>query len=177
MSSEYKDRLKARREGGMVERAHTVPHHGSYSVAAHSYNVAQIIITFHGNPSVELICAALDHDVPERWVGDTPSCAKWLSPDLKDSLKVAEEAVEDRFRIGHALTFEERRWLRAADILELYLWAQEQVFAGNRFCQSVIDNIDGYLSEQMPGWMPQPLELLYIEYNVERLPDLPNASH
>ena len=61
--NELHDRLRARREGGLVERCHVIPHIGSYQVSSHSYNVAQIIRTFHSNPSLELIGAALDHDV------------------------------------------------------------------------------------------------------------------
>ena len=59
-------RVQAIRECGHVERAHSTPHHGSYSNAAHSWQLAVLIILLHPAPSARLIMAALFHDIPER---------------------------------------------------------------------------------------------------------------
>lgn len=169
------DTLRARREGGMVERCHTMPHIGSYSVAAHSYGVAQIIRTFHSNPPLELIGAALDHDVAERWVGDTPATAKWLSPLLRDALHTAEHKIQDRFGLDEALTQEERRWLKAADILELWLWAEEQVFMGNRCARNITLNIVEFVGNRAMELFPEPLFDLWIHWTARRLPEMPDG--
>lgn len=165
------DILKARREGGSVERCHTMPHHGEYNVAMHSYNVAQIIRTFHSSPSLELIGAALDHDVAERWTGDTPATAKWLSYGLKKELAVAEEVVEEHFNLSVCLTQEERRWLKAADLLEVWLWALEQQGMGNTNAYNIRYNVYQYLEGKEEELLPPPLLDLYRNWNAGRLSD------
>lgn len=164
--------LKATREGGMVQRCHTLPHHGSYSVAEHTYGVCQLIMTFHPSPTVPLLRAALNHDVAERWIGDLPTTAKWLSPDLKYAMATAEEAVELAYDLHpNSLTDDERRWLRAADLMELWLWAHEQVAQGGLRATLVISNIDVWLKERAQVFLPDELRELYETYHWTFLPE------
>lgn len=169
--------LKALREGGMVQRCHTLPHHGSYSVAEHSYGVAQLIFTYCSNPSVDLIQAALNHDVAERWTGDIPAPAKWLNYKMKEGCDLAEQDVEDSYDLAVVLTREERRWLKGADIMELWLWSLEQQAMGNLRAGLVRDNINEFLRNAKEDFLPAPLHRLWTEYAWSYLPeDLPTKG-
>ena len=137
-------RLKALREAGALERAHNVPHHGSYSVGQHSYDAANIILTLHPDPSLNLIKAILWHDAPERFLGDLPAPAKWYNPELTAEYEKAEKIVAEHMGIQgvfSALDEDDKHWLKAADRLELLLWCQDQMALGNRHVQNVHDNV------------------------------------
>ena len=137
-------RLKVLREAGALERAHNVPHHGSYSVGQHSYDAANIILILHPNPSLNLVKAVLWHDAPERFLGDLPAPAKWYNPALADEYRTAEKTVADHMGIQSVfdeLTEEDKHWLSAADRLELLLWAQDQEALGNRHVCNLRDNV------------------------------------
>ena len=165
-------KLKATREGGMVQRFHPIPHHGSYSVAEHTYGVLQLILIFHPNPTLNLVRAVQNHDVAERWIGDVPTPAKWLSPALRFALKDAEDLVETAYDLKVALSDHEHRWLKAADLLELWLWGQEQVEMGNRRAIRLVSNIaEALLNGRDEELLPPPLLRLYREYDWTVLPE------
>lgn len=128
-------RVRALREASKVERAHTMPHHGTYSNGEHSWNVSILILNLHPNPSYRLLVASLLHDVPERWNGDPPSPAKWgdSREKLREGYKEANKEVHyglDLDQFG-ALHPEEMRWLKACDMLEYHLWCWDQINMGN----------------------------------------------
>lgn len=137
------DRLLLIRQGGAVERSYTTPHHGSYSVAAHSWGVAQIILALHPEPSLRLVRAALNHDVTERWLGDLPSQLLDASPTLRAMIEDAH--LEAATRIwgseGEKLSPIESLWLRSADSIELLLWAFDQVELGNSGAEKMIERL------------------------------------
>jgi 5'-deoxynucleotidase YfbR-like HD superfamily hydrolase len=162
-------RHEARRHGGRVQRCHTVPHHGSYSVAEHTYGAVQMVLTFHPNPSIDLVRAVMDHDVPEYWVGDIPSTAKMMSPMLARELQVVEDTVFDHYELGAGLTQEERRWLKAVDLLELWVWSHEQDALGNSYARLITREINAYIQSR-PEMLPAPLEEFYLRYRWRHLP-------
>lgn len=131
--------LHAIREAGRVQRAHVIPHQGSYNVAEHSYNALCILFSLYKKientlPSYNLIQAVMYHDIPERWTGDIPAPVKWYSPKLKKELDRIEDKIFQKFgmsRIFNELTPYEKDWLRFVDLLELYTWCWEQTVAGN----------------------------------------------
>lgn len=128
------ERILAFREGGHTIRAHTMQYTGPYNVAIHSYNAATMLLLLNPNASTNLIKAVLWHDVPERWTGDVPAPAKWKSPLLKATLDVLETKILDKLGVGTVfleLTPDEQYWLLGVDLLELYVWSQEQLQMGN----------------------------------------------
>lgn len=124
------ERILALREGGRVERTHTIPHVGEYNVAMHCYNAASLLLMLSTTPpSLNLIKAVLWHDVPERWTGDISAPAKWACPELKLLLDFLEMKIFEKLELANVfkeLTTEEQDWLSAVDLLELYIWAVEQ---------------------------------------------------
>lgn len=165
-------KLKATREGGMVQRFHPIPHHGSYSVAEHTFGMLQLILIFHPNPSLNLVRAVMNHDVAERWIGDSPTPVKWFSPNFRFALAEAEEKVETAYDLKVITTQDEHWWLKAADLLELWLWGQEQVCMGNTRAQRLVCNITNAMSDgRAEEYFPAPLLRLYREYEWSMLPE------
>lgn len=124
---------KAVREGGMVQRVHTVPHHGTYSNAEHTYNALSLLfVLYPGTPSMNLIKALLWHDVAERWTGDIPGPMKYSIPELSKMIEDTEEACFEEMGVSIKLTSEENKWLKAIDKIELWLWSADQIAMGNQ---------------------------------------------
>jgi hypothetical protein len=117
--------VQATREGGRVQRCHVVDHKGLYDVAQHTYGALNLLLLLHPEPSLQLIKAVQWHDVAERWTGDVPATAKWMNPRLREALKLLEEPLMKRFGLHQDLTLQEKEWLAAVDILELWLWSRE----------------------------------------------------
>jgi len=124
--------VKAFREGGGVIRCHARPRLREYTVGQHAFNVAGLISIFNPGASSRLLRAALWHDVPERWLGDIPTPLKQMQPDLGGLIKSAEEEIFELLGVDFNLTKEEKIWLKAADMLELFIYAREEIALGNK---------------------------------------------
>lgn len=144
----YHQRLMEIRMGGAVERCHTVRHHGSYSVAAHSWGVAVMMYILWPQDFPHLVPYCLFHDVPEAWVGDVPAPTKFYDPAVKQACDAMEAKIFERLNLPDdaKLTELDRLKLKMCDSLELYAWAHEQLCAGNKHARCVIDQIEGFYS-------------------------------
>lgn len=160
-------RVQAMREGGHVMRAHTMPYHGEYTVASHSWQIVTLLLLLHPKPSLQLLRAAHFHDVPERWTGDSPATAKWTFPGLKEALDGAEEHVAQRFGLDLELNEEDHAWLKAVDILELYMWTLDQEALGNRHVASIERNCLRWFDENA-RYLPGPVVEFLQEYRWSR---------
>lgn len=123
------NQISAAREGGAVERCHATPHIGTYNNAQHCYGAVSLILILHPNPSVNLIRAVQFHDVAERWLGDVPATGK--TGPLRSEYEEAEAAIQMDLNLMPLLDEEDHRWLRAVDLLDLWLWTREQLYYGN----------------------------------------------
>lgn len=152
------DRILALREGGQTVRAHIIPYVGTYNVAMHSYNAANMLLLLCPKNilSMELVKAVLWHDVAERWTGDTPATAKWASPILKATLDRLEAKINNKLGITVLLTTQQEDWLRAVDLLELYVWTQEQLFMGNRNVEDMATRIKDIFQD---NWDKTPVQV------------------
>lgn len=156
------------REAGAIERAHTLPHHGSYRVDSHSWGVAMLIFTFHPNPSLRLIKRALTHDVAERWTGDIPAPTKWADGEIAKRLNMAELRIEKTLGLDIELDEDEKLWLKSCDVIELFLWAKDQVAMGNLNANVVLGNLASYFSRNA---VPLPLKHFLETHTWTRTPD------
>jgi hypothetical protein len=131
--------VKAFREGGSVQRCHARQMLRPYSVAQHSFNLMGLISQFHPEPSAKLLQAALWHDVPERFTGDIPTPVKVLAPNIRVLLKEVEKRINDALQITHHMDLndEDSIWLKACDMLELWIWAREERALGNTSCEAL----------------------------------------
>jgi 5'-deoxynucleotidase YfbR-like HD superfamily hydrolase len=142
------------REASHVERVHTIPHYGSYTVGQHCYDMLSLLFVLHDNPSVRLIKAIMFHDLAERWTGDIPAPAKHASNEFHLDIIGLEERIKnsiDIFKDDEMLTKEEQNWLITLDKLELLLWAKDQVAMGNSNAAAVLGGVISFLNHwQMP---------------------------
>lgn len=170
--SEILTRVKAAREGGHTERCHGTPHHGSYSVASHTYHALSLLyILYPGEPRHQLVKALLFHDAAERWLGDLPATAKWLNPELGREYAYLERRVDEKFGfLVDDLTEEEILWKDNIDKLELLLWCREQQSMGNQMLLNFFYYLDEFfINRWHEGKLSASIWFVYNNYNTNRL--------
>lgn len=69
------ERVKFLREASDVQRLHVIRTIGEYSNGHHSFNMLAMLRLLFPDAPIELIWAILEHDIPERLIGDVPSPA------------------------------------------------------------------------------------------------------
>lgn len=175
------EKILAFREAGQVRRAHTVTYLGEYNIAMHCYNALSLLLVLYPNnsdrfPSLNLIRAVLWHDTPERWTGDVPSPAKWMSPQLKDILSDVEVGIFKAIGIKEyftALTQEEQGWLLGVDLLELFLWTEDQYQLGNSPIINMQKKIQIKFAElETNNQIPKEIGDFRKRFQWKRLPEL-----
>ena len=135
-------------EAGNVERCHTTPHHGSYTVASHSWRMLTLLFKLHPSPGVDLIKAVQFHDVGERVYGDVPAYC--------NDHGELEQHIRRKVFVDVSLDKEDQQWLYCLDKLELFLWCRDQIAMGNRNVEPILEEMKTLLSrtlfeETMPG--------------------------
>ncbi len=149
------------RGGGRVERAHGIPHHGSYSNAAHSWGVAMLMLQLWPEDFPRLAAACLIHDIPECWTGDIPAPSMRYIPGMKEAIGKIEDRLLARIDLPSYsdLPPEDYRKLKACDWLEFWLWCREQQAFGNKFAEEGRREIELYIESQQ---MPAPAYEVYL---------------
>ena len=161
---ETSTRVKAIREAAFVSRCHAKTLFREYSVGHHSFNMMALLSILHPEPSAELYRAILWHDVAERWTGDIPTPLKRQFPEIKEKLMVFESKLIGQLTKPFELKHEEKLWLKAVDMLDLWLWAREEVALGNKSMEHMEDeclNICKRMSEQ--GLLPANALFFFLE--------------
>lgn len=137
--------IMAARESAQVERCHTLPHHGSYTVGQHSYGALALLLLLHPSPSLQLIKAVAFHDLPERWTGDIPGPMK--IGKVAEDLWEMEEMILADLGLQFELDDVEALWLKMVDILDLWFWASEQADVGNQVTWEIVHRTERWLRE------------------------------
>lgn len=159
------------REAGNVERCHTLPHADTYSVGKHVYDMLALLVVLHPNPSAQLFRAIVYHDAHERWTGDIPGALKYLTPDLARYMDEQKDRIDDMVGYGPYLEFltaDEKKWLKALDRIEFFLWCEDQVAMGNRHISGRLDAVIAQL-ESTP--LPDPCQLFLRDFKWHRTGD------
>ena len=122
------DRLELALAGGDVVRYHTEGPLRKQPVSEHSWRVVIILLHFWPESGRHVICAAIYHDVAERWTGDVPAQIKWHDPQLADHLRGAEQAYHAHMRFPHPehLSAGESRCVEIADRIEAAITCRSQ---------------------------------------------------
>lgn len=166
------ERIREMRAASRIERCHTTPHHGSYTVGQHSYDMANLLLALHPEPSMELLKAVLWHDLHERWLGDTPTPTKCADPEIRRRLKILEDQCNEHLDIKVKLTPVEQRWLKAVDRIDLWLWAKEQVQMGNKEALTIQFDVE----PMFDNFLPEECKKFVDEYKWEvRNDDVPKG--
>lgn len=150
------EKIVKTRCGGAVERCHTIPHHGSYSNAKHSWGVAMLMLQLWPEDFPRLAAHCLTHDIAEGWTGDIPAPVLWACGSIKMSIDILEnDLLEDAGcpRMD-SLSAEDKQKVKSCDSLELYFWCREQLNFGNKHvldCLQALESLFGdtpYLHEK-----------------------------
>ena len=153
------EKVREMRAGSRVERCHTTPHWGGYTVGQHSYDAANLLLLLHPEPSMQLLKAVLWHDIHERWVGDVPTPSKVADPEIRRRLKILESRCNVHLDVNISLTPDEYRWLKAVDRIDLWLWAEEQFQMGNKEALTIKWDVASSF-----GFMPEECQKFVEEY-------------
>lgn len=116
---------------------------------------------------------ALVHDIPEGLTGDIPSTAKAGDTALDSAILSAFNLPDpaDLGSAGHEV-------LKSCDRLDLYLWAREQLEAGNSFAKEIVDNLESRfnLSQEESGLEVRAWDFYnYLQHS--QLSVVPQRSH
>jgi hypothetical protein len=156
------------REASKVERCHTIPHHGSYTDGQHSYDAAMMYLTLCPAPSFKVVKAILSHDLGERWVGDVPAPTKWADGEMSKRLQTLEDRCLRRMGVAFQLEPEDQKWLKAMDMLELWIWGHEQMAMGNANAATIVGNLNAHF---MRIHLPDEVVNFLKDYQWTRTPD------
>lgn len=160
------------REAAHVERSHTMPHHGVYTIGQHSFDMLTLLICLYPDCRKELMLAVMLHDIPERWTGDIPSPAKSSDGEFGKRLAQIEARVAKVLGLEIKLDDMERYWLKGLDMVEFLLWAKEQLAMGNQNAVAAIARCTIWLQNNR---IPIPLADFVNKHIWTRTPDeLPN---
>lgn len=136
------ERIRFLREAGEVPRFAIYGNHDpSYTLGRQAYNVVNLILLLHPQPSISLIKAAMWLTTTERMTGEISVATR---EDLGEALMRAEKRITDHFELSPEQTTADRVWLIGCQKLELCLWASEQLAGGNFRCS--------YLHGQLRSW-------------------------
>jgi 5'-deoxynucleotidase YfbR-like HD superfamily hydrolase len=146
------ERIGTVRKAAYIKRFHTVPTVGeSQTVGAHSWGVATLLNELWPHSSKGLLLATLYHDVAEVLIGDIPATTKWAYPDFAEAVARVEADAEEKLGIHIVLNDEEKKRLKICDMLELVIFASEQIKLGNHYFEPVFENGVKYLWDRYSG--------------------------
>lgn len=146
------DKIISIRKGGDVKRFHTVTMLQDNLVASHSWGVATLIFDVFPSASVELVKAALYHDVAEHVTGDISAPTKWRYPKLSEALVVVEQETEKELGIEVCLSDEEASILKFCDMADLILVCVKEYRLGNTDALEIVRRGLTYLEDRT--WTP-----------------------
>lgn len=149
MSVEKYQQALSLRASGLVKRWHTAPMNREQTVAEHSGQALSLLFMLHPDPSVALIKALLWHDSSERVVGDVPAPIRRQRPDFAAVYEDMERIVAATLHPDTCvnLMHDDRRWLKAIDVLELVLHCQDEIMLGNVHAGTIKDRGISYLRQ------------------------------
>jgi 5'-deoxynucleotidase YfbR-like HD superfamily hydrolase len=167
-----KQMLEALSTGDTV-RFHTRKVINRQDVAAHSWQVALLCyMLMGGNVRKELMLAALQHDMGERWTGDVPSPVKRASKELNDRL----EQLEQDSLLAHTglpvvqLSPWEALVLDVADRLSGAYYCYAERLQGNQLLEGAFNRYLEYIEELPDKPLATPFLVQHLKDLYDRIP-------
>jgi 5'-deoxynucleotidase YfbR-like HD superfamily hydrolase len=130
--------------GGYTRRFHTVNTIQNNSVGHHSFGVALLcFLLADGNPSKQLLMAALTHDLGEQFTGDMPAPAK-RAMGIRESFGIIEEQALSTLGLSFPLDQRDTYILKLADVLDGMMFCTTELRLGNVGIRAAYNNFRGY---------------------------------
>lgn len=133
--------------GAEVTRYHTLRTLQHETVGHHSHGVALLVTLLEPGARAEVLRAALLHDLAEHLTGDIPSPAKRLYGIGEQVSTVEHSLLEGAGFKLPALTPEEHRLLKLADLAHGALFCVREIGLGNRRMLEVFRRYMAYAEE------------------------------
>lgn len=137
-------------------------------MAQHSFHMLLLLDELHPDPPLSLYRAIIHHDLPERWIGDSPAAIKQMFPDLAAALKAAENIIIERAGLEKIDT--DDPWMKALDNLEFLLWCDDQAALGNVLVKDKRQEVEDWILDHYDD-LPGEIKEFYKEYRWERTRD------
>lgn len=171
------ERIKFAREAAEVKRHHTNPTLMTQTDGHHTFNMLTMLRILYPEARIELVWAILEHDIPERIIGDSPAPSKWFGFTNESNVDHWEVRMNEKVfgsSMFDRLTNEEKMWLSGLDLLEYYCFCKDELKLGNSNMKKSIDRVERVFSQRCGRY---PIEIVGIFYEIrysewERLPDL-----
>jgi hypothetical protein len=155
------ERVEFLRQASYVDRFHCSRLIGGYTSHEHTNNMTNMLLVLHPEPTVRLVKMLQWHDAGEFLSGDIPSPGKRFF-GLGEVNNQVEQMVREEFGLEVLdPTEEEVRWLKSLDLVELYLFIQDQVHMGNGFMEPTLLELTNYLDAKCIGF-PGPVRNYYM---------------
>jgi 5'-deoxynucleotidase YfbR-like HD superfamily hydrolase len=130
--------------GAHTRRFHTVNTIQNNSVGHHSFGVALLcFLIAGGNPSKQLLMAALTHDIGEQFTGDMPAPAK-RAMGIRESFGAVEEEALNALGLSFPTDQNDTYILKLADALDGMLFCITERTLGNVGIERAYNNFRGY---------------------------------
>lgn len=144
--------------GGNVLRYHTQANTArQQTVAEHSFRAFHIAMFVTGGAADQAVLyEIMYHDVPEYLTGDSPFPAKKGSGELKTALDDLEERIRREHGIPNGLSLDQKHLVKLCDVLEMGLYAVEQITAGNLGYVPIAKNVLGWCESESELMMKFP---------------------
>jgi 5'-deoxynucleotidase YfbR-like HD superfamily hydrolase len=151
-------KLRLFRAAASVIRVHTRRMIYRQSVGEHTFGVIALITLVKPEATVELLRAALVHDVPEAITGDVPSPTK--NTALREAMMQLEYSINRRYSLEEVLSVHDERVLRYCDVMELAMFSCEEADMGNSYAALMMRRcLDAIEAHGLATVTPQALEL------------------
>ena len=132
--------------GSEVNRYHTVRTIQSETVGHHSHGVAVLCLIIEPYASLELLKAALFHDLAEYQLGDLPSPAK-KKYGIGEQVNRLEAELLEGVGFETILVGNEARILKLADIFQGMIFCLRELELGNSKQSVIFDRYANYAQE------------------------------
>lgn len=161
------DDVLSLRASGHVRRWHTIRTVTQTTVAEHTGQALSLLLLLYPapGPSINLIKSLAWHDSAERIVGDVPGPTLRTFPAYKELYEQLEQVVMMRHHPAAIveLTNDEKTWLKACDVLELYLHCHDEIRLGNSHFHVVMKRAEHYLKSPLCSTTPREV-LDFVEW-------------
>lgn len=157
------------RHAAYVKRMHIHRIHGDYTSHEHVNNMLNMYLLLCPTPTMNGVKAIQWHDAGEPGPGDIPSPAKPCF-GLGEVINKVEQCVRENFGLQvDDLSPEDHRWLKCLDILEFYLFCQDQLNLGNNFMVVKAVRVRDFIDRQISlGHFPDELADYYMAIRESR---------
>jgi 5'-deoxynucleotidase YfbR-like HD superfamily hydrolase len=159
------------REAGKIERCHVIPHVTPYNVGFHSWAMLTLLDLLHPRPTLALYRAIMKHDLAERHTGDMPGIVRVVDPELYATYAAAGEMIDEHLGYTVKLNENEKKWLKALDKLEFWMYCHDEANMGNDNIQNGIDATEAWFNRNWSD-LPPAVQRFFRKFEWERTSEM-----